>query len=429
MEENLNKYTIKGSFLVKHTDHELKYLNNINRPNFAGCYLIKNIVNGKVYVGSAQEIWRRWLAHRGKLVKNNHHCFHLQFAWNKYKPSKFEFTVLEKIEQKEKESYDDFKKRVKEREQYYFEIYDVFNSQKGYNSSRYALSGGWILTEDYIKAGKSANDWENYLVAKNMLINTNLPLTEIAKLSGCSKHLIKCIYERRILQEEFKDIQFPDRNIHIPDTFIGDKLEKFKQLLAEGKTNQEIGKYFNIDKTMVTKIMKINKIKREDIPTAIQERIPVYQYDLEWNFLERYESISSANKKYNISGGKITDCCNGVRKSAAGYKWSYNYIIHKEKTREDKIEFILGKTSRKNHSFIQYDKNMKPIRFFISRRSIDRIGIYGSGSIIADICKNNKNRDFHGYYWKYASDASDKDIEYFYKLKQTNPNSGQLILN
>ena len=47
----------------------------------------------------------------------------------------------------------------------------------------------------------------------------------------------------------------------------------------------------------------------------------VNQYDLNNNFIKSWENISLAKKELNIN--HISDCCNGKRKTAGGYKWRY----------------------------------------------------------------------------------------------------------
>jgi len=61
----------------------------------AGVYQIKNLVNGKVYIGSANKIGMRWKSHRSMLKNNRHHSKHLQSSWNTYGPGCFEFSVIE----------------------------------------------------------------------------------------------------------------------------------------------------------------------------------------------------------------------------------------------------------------------------------------------------------------------------------------------
>lgn len=63
--------------------------------NISGIYAIVNTINNKQYIGSAINIKSRWVDHKKRLRKGNHHCKHLQFAWNKYGESAFSFIVLE----------------------------------------------------------------------------------------------------------------------------------------------------------------------------------------------------------------------------------------------------------------------------------------------------------------------------------------------
>jgi group I intron endonuclease len=60
-------------------------------------YKIRNLLNGKFYVGSAQDTRTRFRQHRRLLRKGAHHCKHLQNAWNKYGEELFKFEVVEHV--------------------------------------------------------------------------------------------------------------------------------------------------------------------------------------------------------------------------------------------------------------------------------------------------------------------------------------------
>jgi len=62
--------------------------------NQSGIYQIRNTVNGKVYVGSAVLLKRRWSCHRHELRKGGHHSKHLQLAWRKHGKENFVFEPL-----------------------------------------------------------------------------------------------------------------------------------------------------------------------------------------------------------------------------------------------------------------------------------------------------------------------------------------------
>jgi group I intron endonuclease len=60
----------------------------------AGIYQVRNLANGKVYVGSALNMRHRWTEHLSKLKRGCHHSSKLQNAFNKYGKESFVFEVL-----------------------------------------------------------------------------------------------------------------------------------------------------------------------------------------------------------------------------------------------------------------------------------------------------------------------------------------------
>jgi group I intron endonuclease len=60
-------------------------------------YGIKNIVNGKWYVGQTRDIDDRKYRHFLHLKKKTHFNRHLQFSYNKYGEHCFEFVILEEV--------------------------------------------------------------------------------------------------------------------------------------------------------------------------------------------------------------------------------------------------------------------------------------------------------------------------------------------
>ncbi len=59
-----------------------------------GIYLIRNVINNKVYIGSAINVTERWRIHCVLLNNNKHYNLHLQSSWNKYGEDAFEFKIL-----------------------------------------------------------------------------------------------------------------------------------------------------------------------------------------------------------------------------------------------------------------------------------------------------------------------------------------------
>jgi hypothetical protein len=64
-----------------------------------GIYKITNLVNGKIYIGSSEEIENRWNAHFNQLMSEKHINIYLKRAWKKYGEQNFKFEIIEKCDQ------------------------------------------------------------------------------------------------------------------------------------------------------------------------------------------------------------------------------------------------------------------------------------------------------------------------------------------
>lgn len=91
-------------------------------PRKGGIYEIRNLANGKLYVGSAVDLQKRLLEHRRTLRLNFHRNRKLQNAFNKYGEKFFEVKVLELVEQTE---------QLLEREQFWLDVTQAVKN--GYN--------------------------------------------------------------------------------------------------------------------------------------------------------------------------------------------------------------------------------------------------------------------------------------------------------
>ena len=60
-----------------------------------GIYEIKSKINGRSYIGSSENIHRRWNHHINNLLKNKHHSIILQRHVNKYGINDLAFSILE----------------------------------------------------------------------------------------------------------------------------------------------------------------------------------------------------------------------------------------------------------------------------------------------------------------------------------------------
>src|ERR1035438_175691 len=87
-----------------------------------GVYKITNIVTGKVYIGSALDITKRWYKHKTALNTNKHHSIKLQRSFNKHGKDNFIYEIVEECD----------KTVLIILEQHYINFYNSYNN--GYNS-------------------------------------------------------------------------------------------------------------------------------------------------------------------------------------------------------------------------------------------------------------------------------------------------------
>jgi group I intron endonuclease len=89
-----------------------------------GIYIIRNVINGKVYVGSAVDVAHRWVVHRLSLERGDHHSIHLQRAWDEYGSDAFEFALIESVA---------VIGELLSREQHWLDYFQAAKSKYGYN--------------------------------------------------------------------------------------------------------------------------------------------------------------------------------------------------------------------------------------------------------------------------------------------------------
>lgn len=121
----------------------------ISIPKTSGIYVIKCERNGKIYIGSSNNLRRRWNEHRHELNNNTHCNRYLQNAWNKYGKNCFKFSVLELC------NVDDLVKR----EQHWLNVLRPFDKTIGFNL---AIDAGaslrnYVFTEQHRRKIGDAN--------------------------------------------------------------------------------------------------------------------------------------------------------------------------------------------------------------------------------------------------------------------------------
>lgn len=117
------------------------------RKKICGIYKIENLINGKVYIGQAGDIYRRWYHHKREININSEKSFKypLYRAFRKYGIENFKFEIIEECSEEE----------LNEKEIHYIKEYNSFIGNKNSNGYNQTIGGdgtrGRIVNEEEIK--------------------------------------------------------------------------------------------------------------------------------------------------------------------------------------------------------------------------------------------------------------------------------------
>lgn len=240
----------------------------------SGVYIIKNIVNNKIYIGSSVDIHKRWKEHIRLLRNNKHKNKYLQDDWNKYGEHEFEFTIEEETVY--------LKKEVLEIEQKYLNLYKSFDKNTGYNVCKFAGSSLGIKWSEESKQkcsilNKDRAQWHSDRMKKTWSENR--------------EYLLKCIKDKCNDKEYRKSLS---------------ENHKLKNISA-GENNPNFGK----------KNLKLSKFNKEIKSKSI------IQMDLFGNFINLWYSVREAARELKIDRSAIRRMCDG--KTIKNQKFIFKY--------------------------------------------------------------------------------------------------------
>lgn len=122
-----------------------------------GIYTIRNLVSGRVYVGSATGFGKRWSLHRRQLKRGTHHSKLLQQSWNKHGEACFAFDAIEIIDRALFPDKLALRDKFKEREQFWMDSLYATCPERGFNIAKFAFSVLGLKRSDETKAKQRAN--------------------------------------------------------------------------------------------------------------------------------------------------------------------------------------------------------------------------------------------------------------------------------
>ena len=128
---------------------------------------------------------------------------------------------------------------------------------------------------------------------------------------------------------------------------------------------------------------------------------PIYQYDLNGNFIKRYESLKEVSERFKRDMSDIRRVCNGDR----GRLYAYNYIWSyedKKYTDEElkKIHKSLKNNNNRKATINQYTLDGELIHTYASLKEAIETNSKLAKSSLAKACV--KECEYKGYKWSYG---------------------------
>lgn len=282
----------------------------------SGIYQIRNLINGKIYIGSAVNIKRRWYDHIYQLNKKNHSSSHLQRSWDKYGKDNFVFEILEEILDKTK---------LVEREQHYIDDLKSFEIKLGYNICK--IAGSWLgmkhseETKDKLRkicTGRKHTEEEKQKMRDNH--------PHLSPSKGC-KHSEESIMKRvKNFKKNYKKENHAFYNKKLSENHI-----KNLSIALSGENNPMFKKSvfdilaekYGIEEATI-RWKDINQ--KRSISGKGKNIKSVIQFDKEGNFIKDFNSMIEAFLETGTSVSGISNCCNGRSKKSNGFQWKFKNI-------------------------------------------------------------------------------------------------------
>ena len=248
-------------------------------------YLRTNKVNGKKYVG--QVITRRFKARQNKWKNPKYHYAGkaINAARAKYGIEAFDFEILKECDDKELDFW----------EKYYIKELNT-KVPYGYNMT----DGG---DASWVKGKHLSEEWKRKIGEGNKGKKRSTELIRKIVEAHKGKHLSE-EHKKKISISTKKSLSSTETRIKMSEAHKGEKhwlygkhhTEETREKLSEAKKG-------------------ISNVKLSK---------PVLQIDKDTNeVISEFPSVSEVERQLEISISNVSNCCNGKRNIAGGYKWQY----------------------------------------------------------------------------------------------------------
>lgn len=212
----------------------------------SGIYRIYCKANGKSYYGQTNDYRRRMIEHKKNLRHHsgeNHHCAHLQNAWNLYGEEQFEFSLIESCPEDQ----------LTIREQWYFDTYGPSGQLFNTALCAEAPARGRIVSEETKQKLRELNSGPNNPNWGKMW-NEQDRLKLSAALSGEKHHQFGIPISEETKQKIRESLA--GENCHLAK-LTWDDVRKLRADFCEEKTTvKEICEQYKMDKSTICEMLK-----------------------------------------------------------------------------------------------------------------------------------------------------------------------------
>jgi hypothetical protein len=247
-----------------------------------GIYKIVNLINNKIYIGSAVSITQRFYNHKKLLESNKHFNTHLQSSWNKHKCDSFVFLIIELCAEE----------LLQEKEEFYISKFKSNNKEFGYNKRIDCKTNLGLKSSDETKL--------------------KLRLSHLGQKRSQEAH-------NKIVASQYKSVCQIDKN--------GKLMNVFKSMLeAEEKTGihrQAISGCCRKITISAKNFFWCYENDLKDFKIKNDERTigTVLQLTKDGKTVKEWVNATTASKQLKLSQGNICAVIRGERETCGGYKW------------------------------------------------------------------------------------------------------------
>lgn len=407
----------------------------------SGIYMIKNIINNKIYVGQSVDLDRRKSMHFSSLKNNHHHNKYLQNSYNKYGKENFIFEIIEYCPISE----------LDKKEEYWVDKLESRNIAKGYN----LIDGGAGGNKEWnVREIVCLNNKQHF---KSLSSAVNFASVSSSTISSCLNHHTYSAGEyngERLVwryAEEYNELSENDmvELIKIANApYISNKC-KSVVLLNTGEEYYSIGEasrktgistsaiimscsgnakyggkekdgtpmiwfysndYYNLNPEEVSHLKNtlMNRLEKKKTNKAV----------ILLNTNEIFESVKCAAAAYNLSKHTVSSCCNKKTKycKKKGIRLFWMFYDEYVNYSDEEIRQIYNKAmnadktgNNKSVVLVNTGKVYKSIKSAAIENHVD------SASIV-NVCKDTYNRinidsNKHELFWMYKDEYDELSAE------------------